>query len=235
MSDRAGGHERTEPVSEERIAELEARIEELSAELREPPRGPLGLPRPPTPGELLAFVDDHAIPTTIAILEANVRGLKALRGTIGLLRRAEERDPGGRSTAIRDRTDSVAREAVAELDRAVSDLATAIEGGGLPDDRKARSVLQEIRSVRDEVADALEASGATEEDSGGSDAGKGESDDGRANERSDGGGGVEVDVESELESIRREMRGKGTTGDGDESEDGDGTSEDGGDSAESET
>jgi len=230
-----GDDERGETrVSEDRIAELEQRIEELSAELRAPPRGPLGLPRPPTPGELLAFVDDHAIPTTIAILEANVRALKALRGTIGLLRRAEERDPGDRSRAIRDRTDSVAREAVAELDRAVSDLATAIEGEGLPDDRKARSVLQEIRSVRDEVADALEASGATEEDSGGSDTGEGESDDRRADERSDGGG-VEVDVESELESIRREMRGEEATGDGDESEDGDGTSGDGGDSAESET
>jgi hypothetical protein len=49
-------------VSEERVAELEERIEELSEELRSPPEGPFGLPRPPTPGELLAFVDDHAIP-----------------------------------------------------------------------------------------------------------------------------------------------------------------------------
>ena len=67
MSDRsAEGKNGETGISEERIAELETRIEELSAELREPPRGPLGLPRPPTPGELLAFGDDHAIPTTIS-------------------------------------------------------------------------------------------------------------------------------------------------------------------------
>jgi len=166
-------------VSEERIAELEERIEELSEELRSPPEGPFGLPRPPTPGEVLAFVDDHAIPTTIAILEANIRALRALRGAINLLRQAEKRDPTGRAEDLRDRTDSIAREAVGELDRAVSDLTTAIEGDGLPDDEEARSVLQEIRAVRDEVAGALEADGTGEGDgTGESDAGESASDPG---------------------------------------------------------
>jgi hypothetical protein len=205
MSDRSGETDEGErpAVSEERIATLEERIEELSDELKRPPRGPLGLPRPPTPGELLAFVDDHAIPTTIAILEANVRALKALRGAVGLLRRTEERDlpEAGR---LRDRTDSVAREAVTELDRAVSDLATAIEGEALPDNEAARSVLQEIRAVRDEVA------GALEESTNGSEGGTGET----ADANDDGGtengdieddGGVDIDVESELESIKDEM------------------------------
>ena len=103
MSDgSAAGKNGETGISEERIAELEARIEELSVELGEPPRGPLGLPRPPTPGELLAFVDDHAIPTTIAVLEANVRALKALRGAIKLLRQTEGDGSGSRADGIRE-------------------------------------------------------------------------------------------------------------------------------------
>ena len=222
-------------VSEERIAELEGRIEELSEELRSPPEGPFGLPRPPTPGEVLEFVDDHAIPTTIAILEANVRALKALRGAISLLRRTEERDPTGRAEDLRDRTDSVAREAVTELDRAVSDLATAIEADSLPDDDEARSVLREIRAVRDEVTDTLTSDGATNDSAG--DAAS-SSVEGNADEKTrdgseaddgpddDAGGGVEIDVENELESIKDEMRGDTPPGNG-SAENGDGSAENG--------
>ncbi|MFB6227076.1 MAG: hypothetical protein ABEH88_00560 [Halobacteriales archaeon] len=220
-------------VSEERIAELEERIEELSGELRSPPEGPFGLPRPPTPGEVLRFVDDHAIPTTIAILEANVRALKALRGAISLLRRTEERDPTGTAEGLRDRTDSVAREAVTELDRAVSDLADAIEGNGMPDDEEARSVLREIRSVRDEVADALtsddttiETAGNTEGSSAEGDADESAPDDGgdggAGGDEDSSGGGVEIDVENELESIKDEMRGETPPGGG-STENGDGS------------
>ncbi len=228
-------------VSEERIAELEERIEELSGELRSPPDGPFGLPRPPTPGEVLAFVDDHAIPTTIAILEANIRALRALRGAINLLRRAEKRDPTGTAENLRDRTDSVAREAVTELDRAVSDLTAAIEDDSLPDDKEARSVLQEIRSVRDEVADALTSEGAssdapddTPDSSAGESADAESAHDGGNNNDIDGGdgsdedtGGVEIDVENELKSIKDEMRGDTPPGDG-TPENGDGADGEGG-------
>jgi hypothetical protein len=222
MSDRsAEGKNGETGISEERIAELEIRIEELSADLREPPRGPLGLPRPPTPGELLAFVDDHAIPTTIAVLEANVRALKALRGAIGLLRRAEERTPGDRTAPVGDRadglrarTDSVAREAVTELDRAVSDLATAIEGEALPDNEEARSVLREIRTVRDEVAGALATDDpGTTDGTGGGDADDPDPGDG-GSEGASNGGATEIDVESELESIKDEMRPDESPGNG---------------------
>ena len=228
MSDRSRDTAEGEepPVSEERIAELEERIEGLSQELRTPPEGPFGLPRPPTPDELLAFADDHAIPTTIAVLETSVRTLKALRAAIRLLRRTEEYDPGERPGTLRDRTDSVAREAVAELDRAVSDLTTAIEGEALPDDEQARSVLQEIRSVRDDVADALETGSSngsgTTDDAGGSTDGR--SDDGDDSESS-GESGVEIDVENELASIKDDMRRDGSSGRTPA-----GSSEDGGDS-----
>ena len=222
MSDRsAEGKNGETGISEERIAELEARIEELSVELGEPPRGPLGLPRPPTPGELLAFVDDHAIPTTIAMLEANVRALKALRGAIGLLRRAEERTPGDRTVPVGDRadglrahTDAVAREAVTELDRAVSDLATAIEGEALPDNEEARSVLREIRTVRDEVAGTLATDDhGTTDGTGGGDADDPDAGDG-GSEGASNGGATEIDVESELESIKDEMRPDESPGNG---------------------
>jgi hypothetical protein len=221
MSDGSGRRD----VSEERVGELEERIEELSEELRAPPEGPFGLPRPPTPGEVLTFVDDHAIPTTIAVLTANVRALKALRAAIRLLRRTEERDlpETGR---LRDRTDAVAREAVTELDRAVSDLATAIEGEGLPDNDEARSVLQEIRAVRDEVADALTSGNAMDDPAGAEGSSTGGDGDEATAGGGDGGTGVEIDVENELESIKKEMRGDGTDGDG-PPEEGDGVSSDG--------
>lgn len=259
MSDRSEEGENGErDLSEERIAELEERIEELSGELRAPPEGPFGLPRPPTPGEVLAFVDDHAIPTTIAILEANVRALKALRGAIGLLRRTEERTPGGRTATgsgrtdgLRARTDSVAREAVGELDRAVSDLANAIEGEALPDNDEAESVLREIRAVRDDVADALASDGPTGGTAGGPGASNdddtgddgaeddgseadGSGDDGPADDDDSGGGGVEIDVENELQSIKDEMHredpyadGSGPSGGGDDSSDDGGNSQGG--------
>jgi hypothetical protein len=210
-------------VSEERVAELEERIEELSEELRSPSEGPFGLPPPPTPGEVLAFVDDHAIPTTIAVLEANVRALRALRAAISLLRRTEERDPTGAAEGLRDRTDSVAREAVTELDRAVSDLTTAVEGDRLPDNDEARAVLREIRAVRDEVTDALTSENATN-DPGGAEGSSTEGDgdekeggnpgDEAGSDEDSGGGGVEIDVENELESIKDEMRGETPPGGG---------------------
>jgi hypothetical protein len=210
-------------VSEERIAELEERIEELSGELRSPPDGPFGLPRPPTPGEVLDFVDDHAIPTTIAILEANIRALRALRGAINLLRRAEKQDPTGRAEDLRDRTDSIARDAVGELDRAVSDLTTALEGDELPDDEEARSVLQEIRSVRDEISDALTSERTPDDrpdDAPDSSAGGNGDEETGDNDGTDesagedpGDGGVEIDVESELKSIKDEMSGDTPPGD----------------------
>jgi hypothetical protein len=251
MSDRSEeGENGGTDLSEERIAELEERIEDLSEELRAPPEGPFGLPRPPTPGEVLAFVDDHAIPTTIAILEANVRALKALRGAIGLLRRTEERTPGGRTATgsgrtdgLRARTDSVAREAVGELDRAVSDLANAIEGDALPDNDEAESVLREIRAVRDDVADALASDGPTggtardpgasnddTENDGDEDDGSeadGSEDDGSADDDDSGGGGVEIDVENELQSIKDEMHREDPYADGSGSSEDD--SSDGGD------
>ena len=54
-------------------AELSETLESLRAELQEPPEGPLGLPRPPTPRELLRFTEQYTIPTTIALLEAAIR------------------------------------------------------------------------------------------------------------------------------------------------------------------
>lgn len=218
------------PIAEERLAELETRIEELRREVR-PRRGPLGLPRPPTPGELLAFADEHALPTTIAVLEANVRALEALREAIRLLRRVEDRDLRGRTAelgdradGLRERTDTLAREAITEFDRAVTDLAEAIEGGGLPDDARARSVLREARAVRDEVTTALEAGvdGADENGAGETATGASEGDDGETD-----AGGTEIDVEAELDSIREEIRGESSAGGGDrgDGEDGDGDDE----------
>ncbi len=66
-------------------ADLAASLEALRDDVApRPRRGPFGLPRPPRPVELLRFADDHAIPTVIALLEANVRALELLRAALRL-------------------------------------------------------------------------------------------------------------------------------------------------------
>ena len=60
--------------------ELSTVLRELRDELRrEQPRGPLGLPRPPSPSEVVRFADEVAIPGTIAILEVNIKILETVQ------------------------------------------------------------------------------------------------------------------------------------------------------------
>jgi hypothetical protein len=170
-----------EPTAEElaeRVEELQATVEELRAEL--PPRGPLGLPRPPTPREVTRFTADYTIPAAIASLEAAVRTLELLQA---LLRAA---DPG--STA-RGRAERTGRAVLEQVEDALAELQAAIEGSGLPADPAARELLSEARALSDRTRAALAETEATTEP---------ESDD-----------GTSVDVEEELETIRREV-GDGT-------------------------
>ena len=185
---------------EERIDELEATLEELRAELG-PRRGPMGLPRPPRPREMLRFTDDYAIPAAVAALEANVRALELLQAGIRASDPDRAADEAGR--AVRDRGATIGRTSMERLDRALTELESAVEDSGMPGDREARRLLTDARRLNDEIRDRVEAGGRPV----GADPGRGgairieveaegEADDGRD---------VEAEVESELETVKEEV------------------------------
>ena len=205
------------------VRELTATLEELQSELRDPPArtGPLGLPRPPSPGELLRFTEQYTIPALISLLEANVRLLEllaaALRVADGRPIEATEElaDAGGRLEAVRaggrEGVAAASRATLQRLDDGLAELQTAAEGG-TPDDPEVRRLLSRARELRSEVderlakaeaesASAEETTGAVEVDvdgPGGSDEGE------TAEEASDD---IDLDVDEELETIRRQVDG----------------------------
>ena len=201
---------------EERIDELEATLEELRAELG-PRRGPVGLPRPPRPREVLRFADEYAIPAAVAALEANVRALELLQAGIRASDPERAADEAGR--AVRDRGSTIGRASLDRLDRALTELESAIEDSGMPGDREARDLLTDARRLNDEIRERVEAGGRpTTADVGRGDAirieveAEGEADEGRD---------VDAEVESELETVREEVEAErgGTTGRDDEGTD----------------
>jgi len=164
MSDR-------DPYDDEELAEaaaalareLRAHREELERERRrgppEPPRGPLGLPRPPTPGEVMRFADEFAIPTIIAILEANIKLLEGLRQVIRMADAGREARERGRRTgeATADRASELGRATLSRVEEALSDLQTAVEGGALPEENgEGRELLDDVRNLQDEIDRRLE-------------------------------------------------------------------------------
>lgn len=185
--------------------ELAATLEELSGELRGAPRGPLGLPRPPTPTEVLRFTEGYAIPTIVAILEANIRVLEMLAR---VLRVADGRPLDGSG---RDGIERASRTTLRKLDGALSDLQTAIEGGE-PSNPDVARLLDEARSLREEIDDRLpEATaepstmdGTKDRSTHGSVADE-DTDGGAAGASDEDDDGIEIDVDAELESIKQDV------------------------------
>lgn len=185
---------------EERVDELQRTLEELRREIEpRPPRGPGGLPRPPTPGELVRFADEQAIPTAIAVLEANVRALELLQGALRLADTG--RAAGEEAERTRRRAADASRRSLSRLDRVLEDLQEATHGDTLPENGDARDILQEARDLREEIAERI---GEAERDRQRARDVERESDP-RADSTADGG--VEIDVEDELDSIRAELDG----------------------------
>lgn len=198
-------------------AELSETLEALRSELREPPRGAFGLPRPPRPSELLQFTEQYTIPTVIALLEAGIRALELLSAALRVadgrpLDTASERsdrhsgvaslDAVGR--AGRDRLAQTSRDTLRRLDDALAELQSAAEGD--PSNPELRRLLEEARELRSEVddrlADATSESNAPpnarEDDRNspdGSNIGSPDKDD----------GGVGIDVDEELATIKDDL------------------------------
>lgn len=173
----------------ETLAALEQRIDE------EPPRR----------RAFLRFTEQYAIPTTVAVLEANIRMLEALGGAIRIAegREAERSSGEGREAAL------------AALDRTLSDVTDAVRG--TPTDPDARRLLEQARDLRAEIDGRVADSQGRERapspsPTGGSGTTIPVSD---AGSSADADGDEGVDVDAELDTIRREVHGDGADEDGD--------------------
>ncbi|WP_227376646.1 DUF7547 family protein [Haladaptatus halobius] len=196
---------------EERIEELETTLRDLQSELRRPPHGPFGLPRPPTPREMLSFTGEYAIPTLVATLEANVRALKALQQIIRLV------DPEHDSTReahseLSSRANRVSRATLDRLESTLEEVEGALTEGGLPREPGARRVLEDARKlsedIREEVSAGRERADAGRETAKSIDIEDVDGDDDGEDENAiedDEDEKPEVDVDAELRSIRKEL------------------------------
>lgn len=155
--DRRDPDRRDREELDERVAELEARVRELRDELGEPPRGPLGLPRPPTPGEVLSFTGEYAIPTAIAVLEANVRALQALRQVIRVLD-PERSAVGEERDRLENRAADASRATLDRLEDALGDVETVVRESDLPREGEARDILEDARRINRDIRDRVERS-----------------------------------------------------------------------------
>ncbi|MDS0221533.1 hypothetical protein NDI54_09250 [Haloarcula sp. S1AR25-5A] len=180
------------------ITDLVTTLQELETEVE--PTTDSGLPRPPTPGELLRFTSDVTIPAIILVLRTNIEALKLLRRA---LRMAEGRptSTGSASGEMRQRASDLSRATLSRLDGALTDLQRAVEG--TPEDEEARELIQEAQQLRTQIQERL----ADE---------PGETGDDESGQATD----VPVDVDAELRSIKDDID-TGDDGDsGSENEDG---------------
>ncbi|MFB6136472.1 MAG: hypothetical protein ABEJ04_06900 [Halobacteriaceae archaeon] len=173
----------------ERVAELESALAELQSRVGGPSRGPRGLPRPPTPGELRRLTADYTIPALVATLEAQIRALELLRELL------HATDPA-RSSGARDRVAELGEDALGGVADVLDDLERVLAAEETPADPEARELLSEARRLRGEIRDRLAevpAERARERE--------------RERER-----GTEIDVEAELETIKEELDDEGQAG-----------------------
>jgi hypothetical protein len=213
-----------EPDLAETTAELSETLDALRAELDSPPRGPLGLPRPPTPAELLRFTEQYTIPAVVALLEAAIRSLELL----GAVLRAADGRPidaisgyGGRSERVgnHDRIAAASRETLRRLDDALADLQSAARGE--PSNPELKRLLAEARELSAEVdarlSEAVEESGpetGTDPDSTDATGPEFDAESGAIGESETGADAVGIDVDEELASIKQDVAGD-ADGDGD--------------------
>ncbi|MFO7925133.1 MAG: DUF7547 family protein [Halobacteriota archaeon] len=191
----------------EATTELSDTLESLRAELVNGPRGdrPPGLPRPPTPTELLRFTEHHTIPATIALLEAAIRSLELLAAVLRVVDGRPMDAVSGETSSRsplggRDRLAETSRETLRRLDDALVEFQSAARGE--PSNPELQRLLAEARDLRSEVDARL----AEATDAGGDSAPVDEAGDNSANTR--GGSDpdhVEIDVDEELASIKRSV------------------------------
>lgn len=231
------------------LDELGETLDELGSELREERdrevRDRFRTPRPPTFGEVMRFTESYTLPTIIAVLEATIASLELLRRLIRLSDpgRAMEDARGEAETQLR----GVPQTAVTGVERALDELRRALSEADLPSNSDARDIMEHARALADEldarITDAERERSSRErrwrdDERRFESSWRGRSDRSRprdagpvridvTEEGSDvvdtdesDDEGTQVDVDAELESIKREVRGDDEeAGDGGESTD----------------
>lgn len=170
------------------VGDLVETVEELQSELEPDSRLPL---RPPTPRELARFTSEVTIPAIILALETNVRALRLLQRAL----RLGTGGTGGTSATgdeARERARAVGRTTLARLEEAFTDLQDALEGR--PTDDRTRELLDDARDIRAEIDERLARTDAEE----------GSRQD-RARDPTTERNEVDIDVESELRSIKDDL------------------------------
>ena len=235
--------DRRDDELEERLDELEDVLTDLRRDLRESGRDRREPPRPPSLSELLRFTEQYTIPTVIALLETTIKSLELLRGTLRLAdpgRRVTD-DAGATADRLADVRDSASAglaRSLEELRKALTEADLPEEAASRSIIADARDLTAEIEARIDEgrrEADAARRSNprddargsqrdrsrGDERDAAGADRGvRIDVTDPDAEPEADAADGEaeddpapEVDVESELESIKRQVDGDEAEGD----------------------
>lgn len=179
---------------QETLTTLRAELDDASADDRGS-RRTRPTPRPPGPGEFLRFTEEYTIPTVVSLLEATIQSLELLAGLIRLL------DPDRSRTTV----DSVGRRATREATRgattALSELRRAFSEVDLPPEGEARDIVTDARELSAELERRIE-----ERETGTHDDAPVSIDVRESGDRESGEADADVDVESELDSIRESVR-----------------------------
>ena len=173
---------------------------------------------PPSTGDLLRFTEEYTIPTVIATLEATIAALELLRGLLRLVdpdRRAVDRSTGGAGGRLATAGDS----AVGGVERALSELRTALSAADLPDDETSRRLIEDARTLSETVENRLDGARQTVE---------GKADGADQPERPAARGTESIPERDRSRGISIDVREEGadgsertTAGDGEDGEDGD--------------
>jgi hypothetical protein len=177
-----------DPDVTELLTDLTRSLQELQREM-EPDRRS----RPPTQRTLSQFTSEVAIPGLILLLQTNIRALQLLQRTIRLAEGREPTDRSSTTSEARDRAEQLGRATLTQLDDTLSEVQSALEGR--PADDETRELLSDARQLRDEIQSEL----ADGDGDGGS---AGDGDEGPVDREGDT---VDIDVESELQSIKSNL------------------------------
>jgi hypothetical protein len=190
------------------LDDLQETLSELRGELDDDAtRRERSVRRPPSPGEFLRFTEEYTIPTLVSLLETTIRSLELLRGVIRLLDPERPLSRPAESSG-RDRVTRGASAALTELRRALTEV-------DLPPEGEARDIVAEARDLSAELQERIEEAEGREDAGRGTgpvsidvrEAGGDGSDEGTGSDRDEREDAATVDVESELDSIREEVRG----------------------------
>ena len=174
-----------------------------------------GSGRMSTRRQLSRFTSEVAIPSVILVLEMNIRALKLLRRTIRLAEGREPRSQHSRAAGeVRDRAELLGQQALSRLDQTLETVQSSLEEEGADED--VRRLLAEARSLQDQISQQLATEGGTDtadvadETTVGVESGESEP--------------VNVDVETELRTLKDNLEDD----DGDDLDDSDGDGPDAG-------